>query len=135
MLMKTGSVLDESKYILINIIAITGVERITANGNAINSLKKLFFPPKIPKMEPRKNEIKKEKKQRIKVVKKLFQNCFANNSSLHFIKTEAGDGKISSELMIVERASHVSKRARNDKKYGEIFSGDLFIFVIKIIFW
>ena len=65
--MKTGSVLDESKYILINIIAITGVERITANGDAINSLKKLFFPPAIPKMEPRKKEIKNE--QTTKIVK------------------------------------------------------------------
>ena len=64
-----------------------------------------------------------------------LKNCFVKISSLHFIKTEAGEGKISSELMIVERASHVSKRARNDKKYGKIFSGDLFIFVIKIIFW
>lgn len=92
-------------------MAITGVDRIIAKGNAINFLKKLFFPPAIPNTEPKIKEITKDAIQRQRVVKKCTQKLCVNNNVLHKLKTDIGPGKINSESIIKDITNQTTKSA------------------------
>jgi hypothetical protein len=113
--MKTGTLLTSNQIRASNIREITGVDLIVTRMGCKNALNLLLIPAMIPSVIASTNEIKKPIIPR-KIVAPMIERKFASvNNFPTAIIVFSGEGRISSESIIMEPAFHKATRKITDR--------------------